>query len=92
MNAEQQAHLAMVRNKIADLINVDWNRHRTADAILALTDSDSKPLLAVLDKDQTLPEFDPHERNCEEGCSDPYVLQENMLGKGWRRVILPEGK
>jgi len=44
------------------------------------------PSLVELDEDQELPEIDPHELNCNEGCLDPYIAQQAMWRAGFRRV------
>ena len=46
-----------------------------------------KGMIGIISEDQSLPEINPHLRNCNEGCSDPYVAQLDMLNQGWRRII-----
>ncbi len=75
------------REKIARELDNAWHeldksqeaRLIIADAILALTDSEGKPLLAVLAKDQTLP------RNPWNGDIG-YQAQQDMAETGWRRT------
>jgi len=47
-------------------------------------------LVEVKHPDQSVPEIDPHNRNCEEGCMDPGIAQQDMLSQGWKRCINKE--
>jgi len=78
MNAEEQAkYRKMARIAIADAVRSGYNVWEMADTILTLTGDDGKPLLVVLDPDQTLP---PELASCGFGCGE--------LLKNWRKILV----
>jgi len=61
------------------IIGEENNRIKTVDQILQLVE--------VKHPDQSVPEIDPHNRNCEEGCMDPEIAQQDMVSHGFIKVI-----
>ncbi len=87
----EQEHLAQVRAKMVLVMHQSLTFQQQADAILALTGDDGRPLLAVRHPEQTPPDS-PYENSegiiLQWGQSEGWDEAIGRLGKtGWVRAL-----